>query len=92
MLHEFIQKNKDNLIDRCRAKVAERPSPPVTAAELEYGVPLILEQLIDALRLEGLLPLAHKRQASWKPTRPGLPMTITAISYSFVLSPLKYLM
>jgi hypothetical protein len=52
MLHEFVTANRDELIRRCRSKVSKRDSPPVTPAELEYGVPLFLEQLVEALRCE----------------------------------------
>jgi hypothetical protein len=52
MLHEFLTANRDELIRRCRSKVSNRDSPPVTTAELEYGVPLFLEQLVEALRSE----------------------------------------
>ena len=50
MLYEFITLNRDEIIRRCRAKVAERSAPPPTLAEIEHGVPLFLEQLVDALR------------------------------------------
>jgi hypothetical protein len=52
MLHEFLSANRDELIRRCRSKVSMRDSPPVSASELEYGVPLFLEQLVEALRCE----------------------------------------
>jgi hypothetical protein len=51
MLHEFILTNRDEIIGRCRAKVATRSIPPPTDAEIDHGVPLFLEQLVDALRL-----------------------------------------
>src|SRR5687767_5781499 len=51
MLHEFILANRDEIIGRCRAKVATRSIPPPTDAEIDHGVPLFLEQLVDALRL-----------------------------------------
>jgi hypothetical protein len=50
MLHEFLAANRDEIIRRCRWKVSKRDSPPVNPAELEYGVPLFLEQLVEALR------------------------------------------
>jgi signal transduction histidine kinase len=53
MLHEFITLHREEIISRCRAKVATRSIPPPTAAELEHGVPVFLEQLGDALRLGG---------------------------------------
>src|ERR1051325_2877409 len=48
MLTELLRANRDNLIDRCRLKVAQRSSPPATETELQYGVPLILDQLFGA--------------------------------------------
>src|SRR5471032_381534 len=51
MLYEFIALNREEIIRRCRAKVATRSLPPPTAAEMEHGVPMFLEQLVDALRL-----------------------------------------
>jgi signal transduction histidine kinase len=51
MLYEFITLNRDEIIRRCRAKVATRSLPPPTAAEIDHGVPLFLDQLVDALRL-----------------------------------------
>jgi signal transduction histidine kinase len=51
MLHEFVTLNRDEIISRCRAKVASRSIPPPTAAEIDHGVPLFLDQLVDALRL-----------------------------------------
>jgi signal transduction histidine kinase len=50
MLHEFLTANRDELIRRCRAKVAKRPAPTATAIELEHGIPLFLDQLIATLR------------------------------------------
>jgi signal transduction histidine kinase len=51
MLHEFIAVNRDQIIRRCRAKVATRSVPPSTDVEIDHGVPVFLDQLIDALRL-----------------------------------------
>lgn len=50
MLHDFISANRQKLIERCRAKVALRSVPPPTEAEIHYGVPVFLDQLVDALR------------------------------------------
>jgi len=52
MLREFLSSNRDELINRCRSKVSLRDSPPVTSLELEHGVPLFLDQLVEALRCE----------------------------------------
>jgi signal transduction histidine kinase len=50
MLHEFVAGNREELIRRCRAKVETRSIPPPTSAELEFGVPRFLDQLVYALR------------------------------------------
>jgi signal transduction histidine kinase len=58
MLHEFIALHRKEIISRCRMKVATRSVPPPSQAEIDHGVPLFLEQLVDALRL-GLLSSAE---------------------------------
>ncbi|MDQ3335441.1 MAG: HAMP domain-containing histidine kinase [Myxococcota bacterium] len=52
MLHEFLTQNRDELVKRCREKVAARSAPKPTSTELEHGVPLFLDQLVDTLREE----------------------------------------
>ena len=42
--------NREELIRRCRAKVEMRSVPPPSPAELKYGVPCFLDQLVDALQ------------------------------------------
>ena len=51
MLYEFIAVNRNEIIRRCRQKVAARSVPLPTKAEIDHGVPLFLEQLADTLRL-----------------------------------------
>src|SRR5688500_9068963 len=63
MLHEFLTANRDELIGRCRAKVAKRPAPTPTAIELEHGIPLFLDQLIVTLRHELGAPRDGSSQA-----------------------------
>lgn len=52
MLHEFLQTNRDALIERCRLQVAKRVAPKVTDAELTHGIPAFLDQLIKTLLVE----------------------------------------
>jgi signal transduction histidine kinase len=52
MLHQFLTLYRDEIIARSRLKVANRTAPRPTAAELEHGVPLFLEQLAETLRRE----------------------------------------
>jgi signal transduction histidine kinase len=51
MLRDFIDRHRDEIIVRCRAKVATRSVPPPTDIEIDHGVPVFLDQLTDALRL-----------------------------------------
>ena len=51
MLHDFIQAHRDEIIDRCKAKVAGRSDPPPAAAEIDHGVPVFLDQLVKVLRV-----------------------------------------
>ena len=50
MLSEFLAEHRELIIANSRAKVASRAAPRATAAELETGVPLVLDQLIATLR------------------------------------------
>ena len=50
MLHEFIATNRNEIIQRCRMKVAARSVPAPTEETGAHGVPVFLEQLEDALR------------------------------------------
>ena len=52
MLHEFLIRNRPELIDRCKESVLKRSSPVVTAAELDHGVPFFLDQIIKTLGVE----------------------------------------
>ena len=51
MLHDFLRDHTLEIIERTRVKAASRTVPHATAAELQYGVPVFLGQLIDQLRL-----------------------------------------
>lgn len=48
-LDAFIGLNRDEIVRRCRAKVATRSDPPPTQVELDRGVPLFLDQLVEEL-------------------------------------------
>jgi signal transduction histidine kinase len=52
MMHVFIANNRDELLARCKAKVARRPHRAATAAQLSNGIPLFLEQLLQTLEAE----------------------------------------
>lgn len=52
MLQDFLYNNRTELIDRCREKFARRSAPTASAAELQHGIPVFLDQLISTLRVE----------------------------------------
>lgn len=51
MLHHFIEANRGEIIERCRAKAASRLVTPLTGAAMEHGVPVFLDQLANAMKL-----------------------------------------
>ena len=51
-LDAFLTENRADIIDRCRVKVSSRRAPRPTDLELERGIPLFLDQLIETLRLK----------------------------------------
>ena len=53
-MHAFLLRNRHELIERCKAKVAKRPHRSATAAQLSNGVPMFLEQLTRTLAAEGV--------------------------------------
>ncbi len=53
-LDSFLKDNRAEIIQRTRAKVAARSSPPADATELREGVPLFLSQLSVTLEEQGL--------------------------------------
>jgi signal transduction histidine kinase len=63
MLHEFLTLHGPDIVARTRAKVAAR-SPMPTKEELEHGVPLFLDQLVDVLRRE--------QETTSRPTNPEI--------------------
>ena len=63
MLQEFIEVNREEIIARCRAKVTSRSFPAPTAAEIDHGVPMFLDQLVISLRDPTLKNLEISRSA-----------------------------
>jgi signal transduction histidine kinase len=53
MLCDFIAANSEEIVTRTREKVASRPSPRATPDELNSGVPIFLDQIIETLRQSG---------------------------------------
>ncbi|MDM0033402.1 ATP-binding protein [Variovorax sp. J22P271] len=51
-MHRFLSNNRDELISRCKAKVAQRPRRAATAEQLANGVPMFLNQLMRTLEAQ----------------------------------------
>jgi len=52
MLDEFITAHREEIISRCKANGTMRsPASLPTSANVEYGVPTFLDELVDVLRL-----------------------------------------
>ncbi len=49
MLSEFVRDHREEIIARCRIRVAERMAPRPTRSELEDGIPLFLRELEQTL-------------------------------------------
>src|SRR4029079_19023302 len=73
MLHQFLAAHRTELIARCRSKVAQRPVPVATDAELAHGIPLFLDQLIKTLRMEQTSEPMRSRKVSG-PSGGGTPV------------------
>ena len=71
MLHQFLTAHRDDLIDRCRSKVAQRRAPRATDAELQYGIPHFLDQLVKTLRMEQTPEPLRSREVSGPPGGEG---------------------
>jgi signal transduction histidine kinase len=52
VLHDFLKTNRAILIDQCRARVASRSEPEPPFNDVAHGIPIFLDQLIEALEIE----------------------------------------
>jgi signal transduction histidine kinase len=52
MLSEFVRDHRDEIIARCRTRVAERTAPRATPYELQHGIPWFLQELEQILECE----------------------------------------
>jgi signal transduction histidine kinase len=52
MMHEFLLNNRKALIERCRRKIARRSGRAMSKEQVQNGVPLFLDQLIETLKFE----------------------------------------
>jgi signal transduction histidine kinase len=62
MLNDFISLHRTEILALTREKVAVRTAPRATETEIETGVPLFLDQLMDVLRAQELRGTASNPQ------------------------------
>ena len=51
-MRNFLTNNREELVSRCKSKVAQRPRRAATEQQLANGIPLFLDQLIRTLAAE----------------------------------------
>jgi signal transduction histidine kinase len=51
-MHHFLVNNRDELISRCKLKVAQRPQRAASDSQLVHGLPMFLDQLTRTLAAE----------------------------------------
>ena len=51
-MHNFLSHNREELVSRCKSKVAQRPRRAATEQQLANGIPLFLDQLIRTFAAE----------------------------------------
>lgn len=56
MLHDFLSLHRSELIERCIAKTAKRRVSSASTKDLEFGIPLFLDQVIKTLKMEQSAP------------------------------------
>ena len=79
MLHQFLTKNRAELIDLCRTKVDGRRAPKAYDPVFEFGIPQFLDQLIGTLEAEQTSELTRSRKISAPPDAvPASEMSSTA--------------
>ena len=66
MLQEFLTANREAIIIRTRAMLQQRAAPRPTDAELNNGIPLFLNQLIEALGVPSVSRTSEDTQSAIK--------------------------
>jgi signal transduction histidine kinase len=63
-MHRFLSTHRDELIERCKTKVAQRPHRAATPRQLAHGIPMFLGQLTRTLLAEDEGDLVKGEQIS----------------------------
>jgi len=79
-MHKFLANNRDELIARCKVKVAQRPRRAATAQQLANGIPLFLEQLTKTLIAEEAGDLAEGERISGPAGGDGVALSLIGVT------------
>jgi signal transduction histidine kinase len=61
-MHKFLLNNRESLIQRCRAKCAQQPARMASKEQLQNGVPLFLDRLIETFNIQQTIdPSTHRK-------------------------------
>jgi hypothetical protein len=82
MLHAFITLYREEIIRCCREKVAARSILTASNLEIDDGVPLFLDQLVDVLRATGK---ANTRKIDVSAGQRGLDLFVQGLTVSQVI-------
>ena len=52
MLKDLLSAHRENLIQRCGLKVSQRPAPQAAPTQMHYGIPVVIDQMLAALKGE----------------------------------------
>lgn len=74
MLHHFVTAHREELVKLTREKIAQRTAPRADEEELQHGVPLFLDQLIQALQHGAARSAAAHQEMGEDATRHGQDM------------------
>ncbi len=84
MLLEFLTANRGEILTRTRLKVAARIAPKPTVDDLEEGIPLFFDQLVESLRAPASGTLAIKQGAtSHGKHRMGMGFTVSQVVHDY---------
>ncbi len=82
MLHEFLIRNRIELILRCREKAARRLEPSEAVkipAAIDHGVPLFMQQLVETLRMKQFVPVGNSAKPEPAHTEVGRAATLHGV-------------
>lgn len=79
-MHKFLINNREDLIARCKEKVARRPQRAATKQQLVHGIPIFLEQLTRTLEAEERGESAEGTRISGAPGGDGVALSEIGLS------------